>query len=176
MTKKEYSAEINKKVKLPEENVEYTFIFPGQKFVTYTYCGLNDKGRLILYNVKQKTFSNMSPGWFSALCGKRKQLIRTKRLDGYVPPKIEPRTIEPTTEQESRESKMIRQLRELSPALALSVQMTIGYPPEELATELENVLNDKDEVLYDRNYVNRVFNAYLKAQTILLNAGLRTLA
>ena len=80
ITMQAYKKAIEKKCKLPEENVEYTFIFPGQRYVTYTYCGLNEKGRLILYNVKQKTFSTMSPGWFNALIGKRHQLISKRPI------------------------------------------------------------------------------------------------
>ena len=167
---KAYKKEIEKKCKLPEENMEYTFIFPGQRYVTYTYCGQNAKGRLILYNVKQKTFSSMSPGWFNALIGKRKQLVSKRPVGELSKTCADTNQQKPLYEQltieEPYEQRSIRELRELSPALAFSVQSAIGYPPAELAVNLESVHKDKNGEIYNDVFVARCFCDLMKAQGI----------
>ena len=154
-----------KKVKLPEENVEYTLVFPGNKLITYVFCGVNDKGRLILMNVKTKTFTTMSPGWFKSLTGKRGQLVSKKAItDKQTDTKPQNQNFVVTWREETYEQKIIRELRTLTPAKALSVYSAIGYSADKLADELEGIMNDKDETKYSREYVSRVFRTLINAQ------------
>ena len=160
-----YQKTINKRsTKLPEENVEYTFIFPKNKLVKFIYCGLNDKGRLILMNTQTKTFTNMSIGWFNALCGKRHQLVSKKSLTNKQEPQKQNFTLK--WKKETYEERTLRELRSLSPATALSVELAIGYPAAKLADELQSILLDKDEEKYSNEYVNRVFRNLNKAENI----------
>ena len=169
MKKNDWKKEVSKKVALPEENVEYTFIFPGNKFITYTFCGLNEKGRLVLYNVKQKTFSTMSPGWFNSLIGKRRQLVSKKSImDKQKEQETKrPQGIKLIWKEETYEERSIRELRELTPAQAFSVNTKIGYPADVLADELEKIFADKTGELYSNEYVSRVFGNLMRAQTII---------
>ena len=143
---------VSTRVKLPEDNVEYTFVFPGRKYISYIFICQRADGRVVLMNTKTKQFTNMTPGWFSKL--RRWQLVSAKPYDG--PEKID--TIGTKTEEvkqepkeETFEEKIIRELRELTPAEAFAVQTKIGRTAESLASELER-LDDS----YTQEYVNRV--------------------
>ena len=153
--------DIARKVKMPESNVEYTFIFPGKKYITYVFCGVNEKGRLVLMNVETKTFTTMTPGWFSALCGKRRQLISTKPVNRAEKPKKEPSVV-PNTE--NYETRSIRELRELSKEMEITVAAAIGYSPKRLADDLEKILSD--DAPYTQAYLSRVFGDLMQAQGI----------
>ena len=149
--------------KLPEEDVEYTFVFPGKRFITYVFVGVNDKGRVVLMNVNTKKFTNMTPGYFSYL--RRNQLI-TKRQLG---------TEEKTTnisvnvksnigaiiKKESYEESIIKKLKTLTPAQEFSVQAVIGRSALSLAKDLEDLYKNPDTKTQE--YVNRIFSELLRA-------------
>lgn len=154
-----------KKVKLPEENVEYTLVFPGHKLITYVFCGVNDKGRLILMNVNTKTFTTMTPGWFKSLTGKRGQLVSKKPItDKQTDTKPKNQNFVVTWREETYEQRIIRELRTLTPAQALAVYGAIGYSADKLADELEEIMNDKDGTRFSNVYTSRVFMTLIKAQ------------
>ncbi len=164
------------KIKEPEENVEYSFIFPGRKIYTYLYYGKNDKGRYVLYNVKTKTFTTMTAGWFSKLC--KKQLISKK-------PTKEPNVKENETLEmskkidvvdvanettESFENRIIRELRSLSGSMEMTVTAKIGRSPSALANDLERIQKNPNEYL--DVYVNHVMQEMMVARDCYLKINL----
>ena len=149
--------------KLPEEDVEYTFVFPGKRFITYVFVGVNDKGRVVLMNVDTKKFTNMTPGYFSYL--KRNQLITKKELESKkettnytvnVQSKVASET-----KKESYEDSIIRKLRTLTPAQEFSVQAVIGRSALSLAKDLEELYKKPESKTQE--YVNRVCSEMMRA-------------
>lgn len=156
-------------VKLPEENVEYTFVFPGQRFISYVFVCQRADGRVVLMNTTTKEFTNMTAGWFAKL--RRRQLISAKPYNkeycvvqdsqNGVSEVKEQKLVEKSSNKESLseyELRLISELRTLSPAEAFSVQALIGRTPQALANELES-LDDN----CTQEYVNRVFSDLMKA-------------
>ena len=155
------------KVKLPEENVEYTFVFPGNIFRTYIFVCQRGDDRVVLMNTKTKQFTNMTPGWFAKM--RRRQLISAKPTEDYKAP--EPKEKGPVVEKASDyEKRIIQELRSLTPMEALSIKAKVGRHPEEIANDLERISNDKEE-RFSQEFVNRVFKemtvargCYIKSQ------------
>ena len=144
----------NIRVKLPEENVEYTFVFPGKKIISYVYICLREDKRIVLMNTKTKQFTNMTASWFAKL--RKRQLISEKPYNETVwadKPKREEKVVE--VKEETWEEKVIRELRGLTPAQAFAVHVKIGRTAEELAGDLERLFNDKEDN-YTQEFVNRV--------------------
>ncbi len=154
------------KVKLPEENVEYTFYLKNQATATYIYIGLNDKDRVVLMNVKNKKFITMTPTYFSYMRKNRcaSQIKTEKYKEPIKSIKGKEKSCSESTEE--YEKRIIRELRELTPALCLSLMAHIGQHPNSLANELELLQADKDDK-YPQPFVNRVFTNLMKAQDFL---------
>ncbi len=152
------------RTKLPDENVEYTFIFPGDIYRTYVYKGLTDTDRVIVMNVKTKNYSNYSRGYFAGMM--KRQLISKKPVEAseIKPEQVKKQANETLSDFEER---MISELRSLTPALTLSVISCIGYSPEKLADDLERLKNTNTE--YTQEYINRVFGDLIKARDIIFN-------
>ncbi len=164
-----------KRIKLPEENVEYTFVFPYKKYYTYVYVGQNEMGRLILMNVKTKRFCTMTPGWFAHL--RKTQLVCTKKVDGYIEAKnVERKIIKPIEEQPVQlkieeialtveipfEKKVVQELRSLSPQMTLTVMSAIKEHPLDLANEIELIFGREDA--FTPEFINRVCSTMIKAR------------
>lgn len=61
-----------KKIIMPEENVEYTFRFPPKKQLVYRWFGdVNEKGRLLLWNLTGKYYTGMTATYFAYLLKNR---------------------------------------------------------------------------------------------------------
>lgn len=60
-----------KRIKKPQENVEYVFRFPPKKKYTYRWFGDVEKGRILLFNVTKGYYTGMTPQYFTYLCQNR---------------------------------------------------------------------------------------------------------
>ena len=124
--------------KLPEEDVEYTFVFPGKKYMTFIFVGVNEKGRAVLMNVKTKRFTNMTLGYFNYLV--KKQLINKKKLEGAKITEEASKSVQ--NKKESPEEEILRKISSLTPAQAFTVYSRIGYTVEELVKRLKEIDED----------------------------------
>lgn len=156
----------------PDENVEYTFVFPGKKVYTYLYYATNEKDRFVLYNVTTKTFTTMSRGWFFKLC--KTQLLSKREVDGAKPKTPAPletakKTAPAQVLKESNsdlENRIISELRSLSGVVEMNVTALIGRSPKALADDMECLKNFSDD--YSDEYVNRVMGEMFKARAYYL--------
>ena len=79
------------RIKMPVENVEYTFRFPPKKKFTYRWYGdVSDKGRLILFNKPEGYYTGMTPAYFTFLC--RNRLVNRTTV---APAKEKPAEVKP---------------------------------------------------------------------------------
>lgn len=157
---------ISERVKLPEENMVYTFVFPGNRFISYVYVCQRGDGRIMLMNVKTKQFTHMTAGWFSKL--RRRQLISTKPYNhDEVIQELHKQEAKAPAKTETYEEQIIREFRELTPAQAFSVEAKIGRSAEALANDLERIKNDKEDS-YTQEYINRVFGEMTIARDVVL--------
>lgn len=76
-----------KRLKRPAENIEYSFRFPPKKIHTYRWFGdIGTDGRLILYNIKGRYYTSMTPQYFTYLIKNR--LVEAKEtlsFNGTLP-------------------------------------------------------------------------------------------
>lgn len=154
------------KNKLPEEGVEYTFVFPGNRRITYVYVGLNDKKRVVLMNVNTKLFTTMTPGWFSKL--RNRQLISTKRLaDAPEEQKI----VAPKEETLSEfDNRVLNELRSLTPAQSFAVEARIGRSVQTLISDLIKASQDNGEP-YTQSFIDKTFSDLIKARDVYLQVS-----
>lgn len=88
---------MTRKIRMPEENVEYTFRFPPKKILVYRWFGdVNEKGRLLLFNLTGKYYTGMTATYFTFLCKNR---LVNKKTVADVSDK--PTLKEPTAKKEN---------------------------------------------------------------------------
>ena len=149
------------KTKLPEENVEYTFVCKDRVYRTYIYIGLNEAGRVILMNVKTKRFTTMTPSWFNKMM--KNQCIATKRIDAPFTLRPAPAPVE---RQRTWEEQVIADLRTLTPVQAHNVMAVIKRHPDELADELERLYSPEGDNC-TQAFINRVCTDVMKALDVI---------
>lgn len=117
------------KVKLiePQENIEYTFVFPGGKMHTFRYHGLNEKGRLMFCNKRTDVFTSMTKERFSYLY--RFQLKGTLKVAEPKPPIMK---------HKQEELKVADKLRAIETQDKENIYISTGIDVDELAQKIDD--------------------------------------
>lgn len=75
-----------KQLKMPEENIEYTFRFPPKRILVYRWYGDMQRGRILLYNLTGKYYTGMTPVYFNFLLSNR--LVQKKEVPEEEPKEL----------------------------------------------------------------------------------------
>lgn len=121
----------NKKVIQPQENIEYTFIFPGRRIFKFIYYGVKDNGRLMFFNVISNSMTDMSPERFSYL--HQRQLL-SKRV-----------VVEPTQKiknHNNEDLKIIKELRSITTKDKKVIYELTNIDVDTLADQFEDGLKN----------------------------------
>lgn len=155
--------EKNIKVKLPEENVEYTFVLPGNRFITYRFIGIKENGRVQLVNVKTNYVTSMTSGWFSSML--KKNLVSKKIVEPEKPKQIkivEDDLVITKKSEDEMWCEMILRVKSATKAQKSIIERVIGRELEELIYHSEK-LRDYPESSFNQGFINRTTNDLIKA-------------
>lgn len=176
--------------KLPDARFEYTIrlysrkngVDVGSYFVTYRIVGLSDKGRLVIREPYKGYTTEYSVGYFKKLIKQadtKKTLIppdkKVKYINGIktfveVPHVVSPPLEELKKEDEnSLESRIIRELRNLSAQQEASVIQAIGREPWLLADDLERI--QKGTKAYSPVEESKILQQMIIARTCYLKVA-----
>ena len=124
----------------PSVDYIYTFVLTNGKEASFIFKGYNEKGRVVLLNLKLKTTCTMTPDWFSYMATKR--IIRKIKYDSgesdnykiLVPE-------EPTKDQEEKEFEetlngLINELKSATDKEASEIYTRLKVTPKELIVQL----------------------------------------
>ena len=115
-----------KKIRMPEENVEYTFRFPPKKMIVYRWFGdVTEQGRLLLWNKTGKYYTGMTAVYFSFLC--RNRLVNRQ-------------TVEPISDKPDKKTPAVKNSKALN---------NVTYsPPEEKKYTVLTEQEQAENVIY----------------------------
>ena len=133
----------------PEENVEYTFIFPNKKEYTLVFFKEDANGRLIFLNKTTDTMTSMPKDRFSYL-GRFNLVSRVK-----VPPKEEPKIQEVPPEMIEQPEMTEKEMSEFKNEMMRNLEK-IGSAE---AMQCYDALKNNCEGL-NQNEINNVFLTY----------------
>lgn len=132
-----------KRIRMPLENVEYTFRFPPKRQITYRWFGEQEgpKGRLVLWNVTGKYYTKMTPQYFTYLCSNR--FIKKETVDAIEEKPAPVSQLAKAKEKPVSEPALIK---EVAPA-----------PPKEPERDLDKVLPlGKEEIEVLEGWIKRL--------------------
>lgn len=139
---------MERRVIVPEKNVEYTVRIPETGTIQmFQFDHVNDRGRVVMINLKYGTFTDFSVMRISYLLGK-KCLISQKKIEQSKAPKVttsapvlDRTPVVADSDAEKQFLKMIDNVAEATGTAASEILKKTGFTPAAIAQKVKAAFN-----------------------------------